>query len=432
MLSSLFLSDYICLMIFLLLLTLFLSAMFSGLEIAFVSSSKLKVELRKKHGGLRSKLLTRFYDQPAQLLTSLLVGNNIALVLFTLILSALLTPILEGIILNELALMIIITLTGTIIVLIFGEYVPKVLFRQFGERILYTLAVPVNFIMLLLAIPSLLFTWLSRIIVRLISKNYADIQDNTFSRLELESLVRDNQTLSESKVDANLFGKALYLQEVKVRDCMVPRTEIEYIDVTDSIEDLRALFVSSKLSRIIVIDGDIDNVLGYVHHQQLLNTKGSIRKLIFQIPFVPEIMKVNDLLNFFIKNKSSLACVVDEYGGTSGIITMEDILEQIFGEIEDEHDEEEHVEVQVNEDEFLFSGRLEIDYLNEKYAGLSLPKGEYHTLSGYIIMTTGDIPEEGESVVLEQYKFVFEKVSDKKIELIRLTRLQPGDEDLVA
>lgn len=411
-----------------LLLTLFFSAMFSGLEIAFVSASKLRVELKKQQGGLRAQLMARFYADPPRFLGAMLVGNNIALVAFTLLLSSLLGPILAPWIGEDILAMLVITLAGTAVVLIFGEFLPKVIFRSFGERVLYDLAVPVRVVMFLLALPAGMLTWASKQLLRLFTKATPNDEDNTFSRLELESLVRDSQSFSETRIDAELFGKALHLKQVRVKDCMVPRTEIEAIDVTDSLDDLRALFVESKLSRLLVIDGDIDNVLGYVHHQQMLNGKGPIRKMIFQLPFVPESMKVQDLLNLFIKEKTSLACVVDEYGGTAGIITMEDILEQIFGEIEDEHDEEEYIEEVVGEGEYRFSGRLEIDYLNDRYPELQLPRGEYHTLSGYLVMTLADIPEEGEETLLEGYRFIFEKVSDKKIETIRLLRSGPDDE----
>lgn len=417
-------------MIIALLVTLLLSALFSGVEIAYVSASKLRVELKKQQGGLRSRLISRFYADPSRFLGSMLVGNNIALVIFTLLLSSLLTPVYTPLFGEEFLTPFLITLTGTIIVLIFGEFLPKVIFRTYGEVVLYNLAVPVRILTFLFALPAGALTWLSNRLLRLLTKTTENFQDNTFSRLELESLVRDSQSFSETRIDTDLFGKALHLKQVKVKDCMVPRTEIEAVDVNDGLDELRKLFVESKLSRLLVIDGDIDNVLGYVHHQQMLNGKGSIRKMIFQIPFVPESMKVQDLLNLFIKEKTSLACVVDEYGGTSGIITMEDILEQIFGEIEDEHDEEEYTEEKWGDGNYRFSGRLEIDYLNEKYPELQLPKGEYHTLSGYLVITTEHIPEEGTEIVLPPYRFVLEKVSDKKIEIIHVHRLGPEDEEM--
>lgn len=414
---------------FALLLTLFLSAVFSGLEIAYVSSSKLRVELKKQQGGRRARLIAGFYDDPARFLGSMLVGNNIVLVIFTLVLATLVTPFLAPLTGGEFLTSFLITVLGTVVVLIFGEFLPKVLFRNFGEQALFNFAVPVKVLNVLLAVPARLMTGLSEGLLRLFVKSPARDQDDTFSRLELESLVRDSQSYSETRIDTDLFGKALHLKQVRVKDCMVPRTEIEAHDINDGLEELRKLFIETKLSRLLVIDGEIDNVLGYVHHQQMLNHKGPLRKMIFQLPFVPESMKVQDLLNMFIKQKSSLACVVDEYGGTSGIITMEDILEQIFGEIEDEHDVEEHTEICVSENEYVFSGRLEIDYLNEKYPDLQFPRGEYHTLSGYLTMTTGNIPEQGDEIFLDGHRFILEVVSDKKIETVRVILHPPDHEE---
>jgi len=215
----------------------------------------------------------------------------------------------------------------------------------------------------------------------------------------------------------------LEFRQVKVKECVVPRTEIQAIDINASIEELLALFQSSRLSRIVVIDGDMDNILGYVHHQQMLSQPKQLKNIVLDIPFVPEVMRVQEVMNLFIKSRVSIACVVDEFGGTAGIITLEDIVEEIFGEIEDEHDQEDYIEQQISEQEFLFSGRLEIDYLNEKYEVLNFPEGEYHTLSGYLVTTTETIPQQGVEIELEGYRFILELVSDTKIETIRVVKL---------
>ncbi len=209
---------------------------------------------------------------------------------------------------------------------------------------------------------------------------------------------------------------------------MIPRPEIEYIDITASMQELEDLFRETKHSRLIVVQDDIDNVLGYVHHQQLLQQPKSIRNIIMDIQFVPEVMHVTNLLNRLIQDQVSIACVVDEFGGLSGVITLEDILEELFGEIEDEHDEEDKIEIQVSDDEYVFSGRLEIDYLNEKYPTLKLPEGDYHTLSGYLVMTTENIPEESVEITLGDYKFILESVSETKIETVRVIKLKKEDE----
>ncbi len=208
---------------------------------------------------------------------------------------------------------------------------------------------------------------------------------------------------------------------------MVPRTEIVHVDIEDGIEELRKQFLETRHSRILVSEGDIDNILGYVHHQSLLNGKKDLKSMIIPIHYVPEVTSVLDILTSFTRQQNNIAVVVDEFGGTAGIITLEDIAEEIFGEIEDEHDQEEYVDEQVSETEFLFSGRLEIDYLNEKHPSLHFPDGEYETLSGYIVMTSGTIPEAGQELELDDYRFVFEKVSDKKIELIRVFLIDSHD-----
>ena len=360
-----------------------------------------------------------------------MVGNNIALVAFT----SLMTIPLRKLLVDSLGmteggfLLLVITLIITVIVLIFGEFLPKTLFRLYSNDILYFLAVPLRIIQFLLFLPSWMMNKLSNILLKWVFRTPLEEVENVITRLDLESFVRLRSTDAEEEIDAELFGKALNLRHVRVGECMVPRTEITSIDVRESIEDLRKQFLESKHSRIIVMDNDIDTVLGYVHHQQLLYKPQSTRSLLMDLPFIPEVMQVRDALNLFIKNRKSVACVVDEYGGTAGIITLEDVLEELFGEIEDEHDQEEYVETQVSEREWIFSGRLEIDYLNEKYDGLNLPEGEYHTLSGYLVMTTETIPEQGASIVLDGFEFIFELVSDTKVETIRVIKQDPSDEE---
>ncbi len=407
---------------------LLLSALFSGSEIAFISANKLKIELKKKKGSTRGNILAKFYDDPSSFLGAMLVGNNIALVVFTIMMTNLLNVYYQNYITNSFLLLLINTLVNTIVVLIFGEFLPKTLFRLYADEILYFLAYPLKGLQFVLSIPSWMMSRLSNFILKLIFKPPTQTDEASFTRIDLENFVNDSQTDSENQIDKELFGKALNLKETRVRDSMVPRTEIESIDINAGVEELEALFIETKLSRIIITDGDVDNVIGYVHHQQLLSRPKSIRSLIMDIPFVPEVMRVSDLMNRLIKESLSIACVVDEFGSVSGLITLEDILEEIFGEIEDEHDEEEHIELQLSENEFVFSGRLEIDYLNEKYETINLPDGDYHTLSGYLVMTTETIPEQGAEIELNDYKFILELVSDTKIETVRIIKLQKEEE----
>lgn len=414
----------------LILVFLALSALFSGSEIAFVSANKLKVELRKKKSAQRGTILSGFFDKPDQFLGTMLVGNNIALVCFTLFMTELLTPYLNKTFIggNEVLFLLSSTLIITIVVLIFGEFLPKTLFRLYADQVLYFLAYPLRVLEILLLLPSWLMTQLSNLMLRLIIKTPMQEDETPFTRLDLEHFINDPNISTEEEIDRELFGKALNLKETRVRECMVPRNEIESIDVHASIEDLEQLFRETKLSRLIVTKDDIDNVLGYVHHQQLFEAPRHIRTMVMDIPFVPEVKRAIDMMQQFIKDRINIACVVDEFGGISGVITLEDILEEIFGEIEDEHDQEEYVENQVSENEFMFSGRLEIDYLNEKYESLQLPEGDYHTLSGYLVMTMETIPEQGAQIELNGYQFILEMVSDTKIEMVRVIKKEATTE----
>jgi len=404
---------------------LLLSALFSGVEIAFISASKLQVELKKSKGGRRGKVLSTFFDQPAQFLSAMLVGNNAALVFFSLYSTKLLEFQLP--IENALLATFIYTILTTIVVLIFGEFLPKTLFRLFADQILYALVYPLRIIQFLLLIVSWPIFQLSNFLIGLFIKDSKDEVEEVFTRLDLENFIKKTSPNDEEEeIDKQLFENALHLRDIRVKECMVPRTEIEYIDVKASISELEELIKATKLSRIIVTqNNDIDDILGYVHHQQLLSEPYDIQSLILEIPIAPQTMQAQDLMIHFIKKSINIACVVDEYGGTAGIVALEDILEELFGEIEDEHDKtDEYIEDQITENEFLLSGRLEIDYLNQKYEILNFPEGDYHTLSGYIVMTKEMIPEQGEEFVLDNYRFILKQVSNTKIESVRVIVLE--------
>ena len=405
-----------------------LSALFSGSEIAYVSANKLKIELIKARGTSRSVILANFFKRPAEFLGSMLVGNNIALVTFTSLMTQLLGVEYLNLTQDEtLTGLLINTLAVTAVVLIFGEFLPKVFFRLYAEPILYSLVYPLRFVSFILFVPAWVMTTVSGWFLRLMNVD-SENTDYVVSRVELEDLVVNASQDEDTEIDAQLFGKALNLKNTRVRDCMVPRTEIESIDMESQISDLVRAFQKTKLSRILVIDEDIDDVKGYVHHQQILKDPTTIESLILPIKFVTEVMRVIDLMNLFIRERTSIACVVDEFGGLSGLITLEDILEEIFGEIEDEHDEEEYVDQKINENEYLFSGRLEIDYLNEKYPEIKFPEGEYHTLSGYLVTMEETIPEQGAAIELKGYRFELTEVSNTKIELVRVFRLPESDD----
>lgn len=404
---------------------LILTALFAGAEIAFISASKLRVELKRERGSRQGKILAAFYEKPSAFIGTMLVGINITLVIVTSLATELLEPYLAPYIHEEFFLFLTITVIITLFILLFGEFIPKVLFKTYADDILYALAFPLKFIMSLLSPITWLMTALSKGLLRIFTKVSEVDEYQGFTPLDLENFVRNSITESEEEIDTQLFENALYLKEVKVKSCMVPRSEIVYIDVNEPIEALIKLFTKTKLSKILVCEDDLDTVIGYVYHHQMLRKPKSIRSAITDISIIPETMRVNQLLQVFTK-KRSIACVVDEFGSTVGVITLEDILEQIFGDIEDEYDEPEYTEEVISEKEYVFSGRLEIDYVNEKYAPhIELPdSNDYTTLSGYIVMTTGDIPSQGSEITLDGYQFVFEQVSDKKIETIRLIRLR--------
>ena len=412
---------------FTILFFLLLSAVFSGSEIAYVSANKLRVELKKKRGTRRSKILARWYDQPANFLSTMLVGNNIALVVFTSLidepLTGLVAPLL-GVDEGSLWLLLVNSVLILPIVLVFGEYVPKTLFRSFADDALYLMAVPLRALQWLLYLPSRVMTGTSNALLQLVFKRPSEELDTVLTRLDLENFVNESNASTDEDtggIDAKLFGNVLNLGEVKVRDCMIPRTEIQSVDISATLEELEARFVETRLSRLIVVDGDIDEVRGYVHHQQLMKFPESVREMVLDLTFVPEVRRVTDLLDRSIKDQLSIACIVDEYGGVSGLVTMENLLEEIFGEIEDEYDHIEHLEEALPDGSYRFSGRLEVDYLNEKYA-LGLPEGEYHTLSGFVVTEAERVPEQDESLELKGFRMVMEEVSNTRIETILLRR----------
>ena len=408
-------------LILVILLFLGLSAFFSGSEIDFVSASKLGIEIKREEGSPKGQILGKFYDHPDDFLGTMLVGNNIALVVLTTLMIQLLRPYLGPWFGEGLTFTFVSTVIITLIVLIFGEYLPKTLFRLYANDILFSLSYPLKFFKVLLKAPTWAMLGLTNQMMRFFVKSPKERLAEALSRTDLHHYIEETVSDFNKDIDKEIFTNALNLNQLKVRDCLVPRPEIIHIDKSESTDQLIELFKETKVSRILISDGDIENVVGYIHHQQLLDQPAKFEKLILDIPFVPEAMNARDLMLAFINQNTNLACVVDEFGGVAGIITLEDILEEIFGEIEDEHDAEEYTEQCISENEFLFSGRLEIDYLNEQYEQLEFPQGEYHTLSGYLVMTSGNIPEEeGEIIEMDGFQFIIEKLSDTKIELIRV------------
>jgi CBS domain containing-hemolysin-like protein len=413
----------------LILFFLILSAFFSGSEIAFVSANKLGIAVKKADNNRRGNIINKFYQKPQDFLSTMLVGNNISLVAFTTLTSTiLLEPLLRPFVGVGVLFLLISTLVITIVVLILGEFLPKTYFSMYSTKMLFVLAYPLVIFKYLLAIPTFIMTGLTNFILKYIFRFNIDNAESVLTKLDLEHFIEDSLSDDHDDIDKEILTNALNLGHSSVSHCMIPRTEIISVDINDSVDELMAVVLESKLSRIIVTDGDKDNVIGYVHHQQLWESPESIRSILFDILYVPAVMNLKDLMMQFINDGSSIACVVDEFGGTDGIITLEDILEEIFGNIEDEHDVEDYVMQKINDEEYLLSGRLEIDYIHEKYPELELPEGDYQTLSGYIVMTSELIPELGQQIKLDNYLFTIEEVDETKIEIVRL-KLLPEDSE---
>ena len=410
-------------------ITLLLSAFFSGMEIAFVTSNNLKIEIDKSKGLLSAKIMSYFNLNPSRFIGALLLGNNIALVIYGIAMAAMLGPFFYNIlplsIRNEFIVLIIQTIVATILILIAAEFIPKALFRINPNYILNTFAIPV-FVFYIVFYPlHILFIGLSEVILKIFFRTSANDDPIQFTRVDLDNYVKEFASENENAEDImsaelQMFQNAIEFKSIKVKECMIPRTEIEAIDENDSIENLRDKFINTGFSKIPVFKNSIDNIIGYTHHSDLFENPDSIKSICLQLNYVPETMLANNVLSDFIKDHKSIAIVVDEFGGTSGIVTMEDIIEEIFGEIEDEYDEEENVEKDLGNGEYIFSGRMEIDYLNQKYK-LNLPESEdFETLAGFILEHHESIPEKSEEIVIHPYIFTILQASDNRIDQVHL------------
>lgn len=415
--------------IFFLFLTLVLIAFFSGIEISFVSGNKLRIELLKDRTG-SARIIADFNQNPSRFISTMLVGLNICLVIFGSMMSKILSPARFTFLPHdEIYLLLIRTFVTTVFVLFLGELVPKLLFRINADRMLLLFAYPMKFIYLLLMPLTTVFHSISRKVIKYAAgKDYQEGKQ-IFTEEDLEYLIKESAASEEKEGDetdnlnSEIFERALNLKDIKVKNCMVHRTEIESIEADESVEDLRKKFLDTKHSRLIVYDDTIDRVIGYIHHFDLLKNPVSIRQFVRPLEVVPASMNAQDLLVQLIKERKNIAWVVDEYGGTAGIITLEDLMEEIFGEIEDEHDVEDMTEKKIGDNEYLFSGRLEVDYINEEY-NLDIPTGEYETLSGFIVTNQEDIPEQGDVVRIEHFDIKIVKATDKRIMLVQIKVLE--------
>jgi len=405
-------------------ISILLSAFFSGMEIAFVSANKLHIELEKKREGLIAKILKKITHKSSKFITTMLVVNNIALVIYSYYMGRFLVRLLPLENFNEFYNLLIQTIISTIVILITAEFLPKAIFRIYANDVLRIFAVPAYFFYYLFHFFSAFITSISDFFLKVIFKVSPDEQQTEFSKEELENYINEQLETGndDDKMDSEIqiFQNALIFQNVKAREVMVPRTEIIALEIHDSVLKLKNLFIETGLSKILIFQTSLDDVVGYVNAFELFKKPKTIKSILIPLEIVPESMMINDILNTLIKKRKSVAVVVDEYGGTSGMITVEDIVEELFGEIEDEHDVQEFIEEKISDNEFVFSARLEIDYLNEEY-DLEIPKSEaYETLGGFIINHTENIPEEKEKIIIDDFEMTILKMSGAKIEKVKL------------
>ena len=408
-------------------ITLLFSAFFSGIEIAYISANKLQIELQSKQGALSGKVLSSFVKRPGQFIGTTLMGNTISLVLYGIFMAYLLEYPLDAWLPpglnNEVVVLLLQTLISTIIVLITAEFLPKSLFMLNPNNMLSIFAIPFLGIYYLMYPVVWAVVGLSRFfITKILRLEYSEDRP-VFTVTDLNSFIQNhmNQTKSEGKaeIDTKIFDNAVEFKTVRVRECMIPRTDIVSVEVEDSIEDLKEVFAESGHSKIIVYRETIDDVIGYCHQLELFKKPKTIEEILTPIIIAPESALANELLIQFIQERKSLALVVDEFGGTSGIVSMEDIIEEIFGEIEDEYDSDDLIEQKIGDQEYLLSARHEIDYLNDKY-DWDLPIGDFETISGLILSHTENLPKKGESVTIEAYTFTVVSRQDHRIDSVRL------------
>lgn len=417
--------------IFVILISLIFSSFFSGIEIAFISSDRLLIELEKEKGTIAGRILSKFTKNQAHFIGATLIGNTISLVVYGIFMANLIEPILAenlpDFMNNQSIILIIQTIFATLIVLLTAEFLPKIIFRINPNSFLRFFALPLLIVYIILYPLVYGIVGLSKlIIIKVLHLKFKE-DEPVFSLTDLHEFIQstfvEDKTEGKYDIDAKIFNNALEFKTVKVRECMIPRTDIVAVELHNDIETLRNEFVESGLSKILVYKESIDDIIGYCHSVALFKKPRNIESILSPLIIVPETLLANELLVQFITERKSLALVVDEFGGTSGIVTIEDIIEEIFGEIEDEHDEQDLVEHQLGDGIYLLSARHEIDYLNDKY-NWNLPSGDYDTLGGLILSVTEDIPALNQDVIIDNYKFHIVSMEENRINLVKLSILK--------
>ena len=403
-------------------ISILLSAFFSGMEIAFVSSNKMHIELEKKKDTVLAKILTRLTQKPSKFITTMLVGNNIALVIYGYFMGDLLMAFFFESIQNEFLLLLTQTFISTIIILVTAEFLPKAVFNIYSNEAMKIFAIPAYFFYLLFYFVSRFITAISDFFLRVFFNTREDQVQLAFSKAELGHYIDEQLEAAEDEIDSEIqiFQNALDFHNVKAREAMIPRTEIIAIEVHDSTKNLQQIFMETGLSKIMVYNNSLDDIIGYAHFFDIFKKPKNIRSILLPIEIVPETMMIHDILNDLILKSKSVAIVLDEYGGTSGLITIEDIIEELFGDIEDEHDSVTLLEEKINDREFNFSTRLEVDYINETYNLELAEDSNYETLGGLIVNHTENIPSTGEIIEIDNYQFTILKESASKIEEVHL------------
>jgi putative hemolysin len=411
-------------------LCLILSAFFSGMEIAFVSSNKIYLEIEKKQDDFISKILTKLTQKPSKFIATMLVGNNISMVVYGFFMGDLIMRQLHSLNYHfeELTNLVLQTILSTLVVLVTSEFLPKVFFQIYANSFIKFFAVPAYFFYRLFYYISSFMIWISDFILKKFFKTEGDQINLSFSKVELGNYISEqmNSMDDSQNIDSEIqiFQNALEFSAVKARDIMTPRTELVAVDLHSSITELKNLFIETGYSKIVVYFNSLDDIVGYVHSFELFKKPRSIKSIMIPVEFVPETIFIKDVMNLLTKKRKSVAIVLDEYGGTSGIVTIEDIVEELFGEIEDEHDSDETlIEEKLGNDTFIFSTRLEVEYLNDEYK-LNIPESDsYGTLGGFIVDFYKEIPQKGEQITIGNYQFIIEEASNKKLELVKLTLL---------
>jgi len=413
------------------LISILLSAFFSGMEIAYISANKFQVELEKKKAGFIAKIVTKLTSKSSKFITTMLVGNNIALVVYSLFMGEFIINMLPLNELNEFSILLVQTILSTLIILITAEFLPKAIFRIYANETLWFFAPFAYFFYVIFHYISDLITFISDFFLRIFFNSSKITQQTEFSKEELGNYIskqlENTKDIENVDSEIQIFQNALEFDNVKAREIMIPRTEIIAVDINESIQNLKDLFIKTGYSKILVYKESLDHVLGYAHAFELFKKPKTLRSILLPVEFVPESMMINNVLNVLIKKKKSISVVLDEFGGTSGIITVEDIVEELFGEIVDEHDTVALLEDKINDREFEFSARLEVDYLNETY-NLNIEENEaYETLGGFIVYHNEDIPKQGEVIEINNLYFKMSKVDSSKIKEVYLKILDKVD-----